>query len=467
MALMAREGIKKVKLRMIGRNDPCPCGSGIKYKKCHGRPSGSVAGPPNIPQARTKGDSTSVPPVPLGMIVKDRLRNETYSVGSPGVAVSTPVFTVGDRDLVLANPDDYIAALSVDLPFYLPIEEGSYDVMLSDRPVKMFHKICKRGAEEFSTLDTTELPYFSNLQIQMQPFADDLVAASHSISGEDLPQRRKSYCLILEVLEKLDGFLRINSKIRLPQEVLPKLSYRIGYFRRGAPRTQVAESVYVTSGTVRVFGPDSGLAIDNSALRTYLSQSVRVEAFAKQKIASSLTGKTFKEQIIIALHDFCYYCRQHARALAQLGEEQIRDLFLVVVKCLFGGGEGEVFHYDGKLDYKIINPINKYEFVTGEFKRWSGPASAADLYHQGVRKHATGQEAEIHLIMLNSNKDIRTMAEEYWRSVAAEPDTKAESRFALGLPAGSKERFAGFVVEIRGESVPLITVVADMYHERA
>ncbi|MFR1639885.1 MAG: SEC-C metal-binding domain-containing protein [Eggerthellaceae bacterium] len=21
----------------VGRNDPCPCGSGLKYKKCHGR----------------------------------------------------------------------------------------------------------------------------------------------------------------------------------------------------------------------------------------------------------------------------------------------------------------------------------------------------------------------------------------------------------------------------------------------
>jgi uncharacterized protein YecA (UPF0149 family) len=26
-----RSGIK------VGRNDPCPCGSGKKYKKCHGR----------------------------------------------------------------------------------------------------------------------------------------------------------------------------------------------------------------------------------------------------------------------------------------------------------------------------------------------------------------------------------------------------------------------------------------------
>ncbi|KAE9894343.1 preprotein translocase subunit SecA, partial [Enterobacteriaceae bacterium TzEc052] len=23
--------------RKVGRNDPCPCGSGKKYKQCHGR----------------------------------------------------------------------------------------------------------------------------------------------------------------------------------------------------------------------------------------------------------------------------------------------------------------------------------------------------------------------------------------------------------------------------------------------
>ncbi|MCJ8170121.1 SEC-C metal-binding domain-containing protein [Atopomonas sediminilitoris] len=24
-------------LKEVGRNDPCPCGSGSKFKKCHGR----------------------------------------------------------------------------------------------------------------------------------------------------------------------------------------------------------------------------------------------------------------------------------------------------------------------------------------------------------------------------------------------------------------------------------------------
>jgi preprotein translocase subunit SecA len=32
-----RTVVKKEK--KIGRNDPCPCGSGKKYKKCHGDPT--------------------------------------------------------------------------------------------------------------------------------------------------------------------------------------------------------------------------------------------------------------------------------------------------------------------------------------------------------------------------------------------------------------------------------------------
>lgn len=31
---IARPGIREVRQRVIGRNDPCPCGSGAKFKKC-------------------------------------------------------------------------------------------------------------------------------------------------------------------------------------------------------------------------------------------------------------------------------------------------------------------------------------------------------------------------------------------------------------------------------------------------
>ncbi|MCK7533709.1 MAG: SEC-C domain-containing protein [Marinilabiliales bacterium] len=31
--------------KKVGRNDPCPCGSGKKYKHCHGQSIGDAAGP--------------------------------------------------------------------------------------------------------------------------------------------------------------------------------------------------------------------------------------------------------------------------------------------------------------------------------------------------------------------------------------------------------------------------------------
>jgi hypothetical protein len=33
-----------IRREKIGRNDPCPCGSGKKYKKCHGAAVPVVAG---------------------------------------------------------------------------------------------------------------------------------------------------------------------------------------------------------------------------------------------------------------------------------------------------------------------------------------------------------------------------------------------------------------------------------------
>ena len=32
--------------RQIGRNEPCPCGSEKKYKRCHGKPNREKAHPP-------------------------------------------------------------------------------------------------------------------------------------------------------------------------------------------------------------------------------------------------------------------------------------------------------------------------------------------------------------------------------------------------------------------------------------
>ncbi len=45
MTLLAQaEGRAEAGPEKIGRNAPCPCGSGLKYKKCHGRPGNSGGG---------------------------------------------------------------------------------------------------------------------------------------------------------------------------------------------------------------------------------------------------------------------------------------------------------------------------------------------------------------------------------------------------------------------------------------
>lgn len=36
----------------IGRNDPCPCRSGLKFKKCHGGPLAQIPG--NLKEAQVK-----------------------------------------------------------------------------------------------------------------------------------------------------------------------------------------------------------------------------------------------------------------------------------------------------------------------------------------------------------------------------------------------------------------------------
>ncbi len=53
--LKPQQVIRKEK---IGRNDPCPCGSGKKYKKCHGAPTATPPAPPAATPSRTPATSS-------------------------------------------------------------------------------------------------------------------------------------------------------------------------------------------------------------------------------------------------------------------------------------------------------------------------------------------------------------------------------------------------------------------------
>lgn len=41
--------------KAIGRNEPCPCGSGKKYKRCCGQGAAPILGTPKVPQAGPEG----------------------------------------------------------------------------------------------------------------------------------------------------------------------------------------------------------------------------------------------------------------------------------------------------------------------------------------------------------------------------------------------------------------------------
>ena len=75
------------------------------------------------------------------------------------------------------------------------------------------------------------------------------------------------------------------------------------------------------------------------------------------------------------MHDFAFYGRQHPEALGKLVEQEMRDLFVVLLKTMFRGAEGEAFNFNGKSDIKVTNPENAYEFGIIEFKKWRGTES--------------------------------------------------------------------------------------------
>jgi len=398
------------------------------------------------------------------MIIRDNVHGIEHRFASPGVAVANPRKTMGNIREVVERPDEYIALLNVDLPFYLPLGDDKFEIAADNQKLLVIHRTKKRGQEEFSTLNTSSLPYFSHFQLQITPFIDEEVKPPFKVGEGDLPIVWKSYSLIYDVLCKFEEYLKINTSIRI-LDAIPRLSYRILYIRKGVlPPSSIAEVIYFASGTIRIRGPETGLSIDNEALRQFLTESIHLQPYADTHIAPTITDKPFAAKMFGALHDFCFYCRQHPKALNAVAEEQIRDLYLIVLKSVFSGAEGEAFHFDGKLDFKVVNPSNKYDIITGEFKWWEGESSARETYHQAIRKHATGQESEIYIVILNRNKDAKAVFDKLKSTISSEPEYVSGSMSPRQLPEGSREHFAECKVNVKGTEVPLTLGIADLYY---
>lgn len=402
-----------------------------------------------------------VPGTTEGVVVRDYITGDTYTLGAPGVTVFAMNATQGDLAAVKANPHNFFAQVSVDLPFYLPLEDKVYPVQLREERVAFRHRTKKRGEEEFSTIDTSKLPYFSSLQLQTIAFADGPVTSEFDEEGA--PGQLKSWVLILGLLKKLEEFLEPAAGIRL-LDPIPVLSYRILFFPKGERNRIVAQSIYPYSSKIEIRDPQNQLKIDNKALQAFLSASFQFDQYAQTEILPGVEDKPFCQKVFLTIHDFCFYCRQHPTALSKLKEEQLRDLLLVVFKAIFTNAEGETFHSRGKLDFKVTNPDNKYEFVTGELKWWRGAAAAKEVYEQAVRTHASGQEAHVFCLMLSDRKDATKVHTEIVEAFQAEAESVPGSLTDQIIPTGSREFWRQIEVSIRGSRVPLTFGVADLYH---
>ncbi|HEX4411114.1 MAG TPA: SEC-C domain-containing protein [Xanthobacteraceae bacterium] len=91
----------------IGRNQPCPCGSGLKYKKCHASPAGLPAG---------KADSTvpNLENVLQQIRASERIRQVQQGLGRPIVA-----FKSGDRQMVAVKNKVYFSDKWKTFPDFL------------------------------------------------------------------------------------------------------------------------------------------------------------------------------------------------------------------------------------------------------------------------------------------------------------------------------------------------------------
>ena len=91
----------------IGRNEPCPCGSGLKYKKCHASPGGPPAG-------KATSAVSNLQHVFEQMRASERIRQSQQGFGRPIIG-----FKSGDRQIVAVGNKIYFSDKWKTFPDFL------------------------------------------------------------------------------------------------------------------------------------------------------------------------------------------------------------------------------------------------------------------------------------------------------------------------------------------------------------
>jgi hypothetical protein len=443
------------------RNSKCFCGSGKKYKNCHlnikhesGFTPFNWTEPMDISIGTATIENGKIDFHKDHLIIKDYIEKKTYNLGSSRTPITISPVIVGNYIEVITKPADFIFTLYVDIPMFLPINElEQFQINIKGKNIAFVHFVKTRGQENFSTVDTNLIPNFSRLLITGEPFLDD----------EDY------YESIIIILNKIFSFIEKDNKTDIV--VKPILSYYVNFFRKAdfingtSNEILIAKYIHPYVGEIEIKNSSNTASINNEAFKNFLSQKIKIANYFEKTANDIENIHSFPAKVFLVLHDFIFYCTQHAEAISQLEEERIRDLIMIVFKTTFSHAEAEAFNFDGRTDFKITNPSNKYEFITGEFKWWNQETSFKDVFHQSVRKHFNGQEMEIHIIILSKNLDTKSVFKKCITLLKEEHEYKNQIN-DFHIPHGSKQLFEKHTVSNRGYEIPLTIGVANIYHKK-
>ncbi|OEK04230.1 hypothetical protein [Roseivirga misakiensis] len=397
-----------------------------------------------------------------GYLIEDYRTKETISIGSPGVQVGAMQVTSGNLKEVIDNPSNYQLRINYDCPFLFPLKDhntGDFD--LQEKRIRYFHLIKKRGQQEFSTLDILRLPKFSSFQLIVP------------ISREDFRVHDNGY-----IENKLDDFswkvinhlnIKINDvieqkELKINLNTNKILSYRNIYLHNDDLNQPVAHTVFPYTSMVHINAPKNSENIDEDVLRLYLQNKVELKNFIEDYLPKVESSNDFEKIILRVVHDFAFYASERPEVLFQLEEEMIRDLFLVALKILLPISEAEVFNYDGKLDFKVSDPLKPYEYISGEFKIWRGKNSFDDCFHQITQKHSTGAEKSVYMLFINRNKDPDAT---YMKALKFLKQTDIYiQELNPNISLSKNQKFSRHEIDLKGRRTDLIIGIINVYYER-
>lgn len=343
---------------------------------------------------------------------------------------------------VNAAPSEHRAVILVDLPAFIPVEETAVELVLDSGTCKVTIKTKGRGQEDFSSLDTTTLPYFTALVIEKNGLVMDPLSILKEVLGyfDDLSEMLQ---LGLPTLRDADRF-----------------SIVVYHERLDCPGRPVAQSIYPLTGTHRIPHPKDPVPLVPAIQQALNRFRIELTSRAETRLRSS-GDADFTDQLLAILHDFVFFARQHRKTVRELEEEQVRDLFLLPLKAAFRSAEGEVYNYNGKTDIKATDPKNPYNFGVIEFKKWHGPESFGQAYSQAVREHSSGQESFLFIVILSENKDLTAVLKASIKEYERQAETKIVHPETKIVP--SDEPFYRGEVDLRGRIVPLTVGILDLH----